>query len=79
MGDMASEITSLIIFYLLNRLFRRRLKKILKLLATDLCAWNSPMAGEFPAQMASNAENGTIWWRHHAMFRVEEWCAIQIH
>ena len=23
--------------------------------------------GEFPAQRASNAENGSIWWRHHAM------------
>ena len=21
---------------------------------------------EFPAQMASNAENVSIWWRHHA-------------
>ena len=24
-----------------------------------------PMTGEFPAQMASNAENVFIWWRHH--------------
>ena len=24
-------------------------------------------AGEFPAQMASNAENVSIWWRHHRM------------
>ena len=23
------------------------------------------MTGEFPAQMASNAENVSIWWRHH--------------
>ena len=23
-------------------------------------------AGEFPAQMASNAENVSVWWRHHA-------------
>ena len=22
--------------------------------------------GEFPAQLASNAENVSIWWRHHA-------------
>ena len=29
-----------------------------------LCG-NSPGTGEFPAQMASNAENATIWWRHH--------------
>ena len=50
---------------LLNRLFRRRSKKIPKLRATGLCAENSPVTGEFPAQMASNAENVTIWWRHH--------------
>ena len=24
--------------------------------------------GEFPAQKASNAENGSIWWRHHDQF-----------
>ena len=41
----------------LNRLFRRRSKKALKLLVTILCAGNSPVTGEFPAQMASNAEN----------------------
>ena len=23
------------------------------------------MTGEFPAQMTSNAENVSIWWRHH--------------
>ena len=50
---------------LLNRLFRRRSKKTSKLRVTDLCAGNSPMTGEFPAQMASNAENVSIWWRHH--------------
>ena len=26
---------------------------------------NSPGTGEFPAQMAGNAENITISWRHH--------------
>ena len=51
---------------LLNRLFRRRSKKTLKLRPTDLCAGNSPVTGEFPAQMASNAENISIWWRHHS-------------
>ena len=24
--------------------------------------------GEFPAQMASYAENVSIWWRHHAKY-----------
>ena len=49
----------------LNRLFRRRSKKTSKLRVTGLCAGNSPWTGEFPAQMASNAENASIWWRHH--------------
>ena len=52
---------------LLNRLFRRKPKKTSKLRATGLCAGNSPVTGEFPAQMASNAENVSIWWRHHAL------------
>ena len=50
---------------LLNRLFRRRSKKTSKLRVTGLCAGNSPGTGEFPAQMASIAENISIWWRHH--------------
>ena len=48
-----------------NRLFRRRSKKTSKLRVTGLCEGNSPVTGEFPAQMASNAENVSIWWRHH--------------
>ena len=51
---------------LLNRLFRRRSKKTPKLRATGLCAGNSPGTGEFPAQIASYAENVSIWWSHHA-------------
>ena len=50
---------------LLNSLFRRRSKKTSKLRITGLCARNSPGTGEFPAQMPSNAENVSIWWRHH--------------
>ena len=50
---------------LLNRLFGCRSKKTSKLCVTGLCAGNSPGTGEFPAQMASNAENVSIWWRHH--------------
>ena len=51
---------------LLNRLFGHRSKKTSKLRVTGLCVGNSPVTGEFPAQMASNAENVSIWWRHHA-------------
>ena len=50
---------------LLNRLFMRKSKKTSKLRVTGLCVGNSPGTGEFPAQMASNAENVSIWWRHH--------------
>ena len=51
---------------LLSRLFRQRSKKSSKLCVTGLlCEGNSPVTGEFPTQMASNAENVSIWWRHH--------------
>ena len=59
MGTIAPQITSL------NRLFRRISKKTSKLRVTGLCAGNSPVTGEFPAQMANNAENVSIWWRHY--------------
>ena len=48
-----------------NRVFRRRSKKTSKLRVTALCVGNSPVAGEFPTQMVCNAENVSIWWRHH--------------
>ena len=56
---------------LLNCLFRRRSKKTSKLRVTGLCVGNSPGTGEFPAQMASNAENVSIWWRHHDISQLE--------
>ena len=62
MCAIASLITSLTIVY---RLFRRRSKKTSKLRVTGLYVMNSPGTGEFPSQMASNAENISIWWRHH--------------
>ena len=54
---------------LLKRLFRRRSKKTSKLRVTGLCAGNSPETGEFPTQRASNADNVSICWRHHASSR----------
>ena len=54
---------------LLNRLFRRKSKKTSKLRVTGLCEGNSPMTGEFPTQRTSNAENISIWWRHHNILR----------
>ena len=50
---------------LLNCLFRRRSKKTSKLCVIGLCAGNSSVTGEYPTQMASNAQNVFISWRHH--------------
>ena len=52
--------------YLFNRLVRSGSNKTsTKLRATGFCEGNSPMTGEFPAHRARNAENVSIWWRHH--------------
>ena len=50
---------------LFNRLFGRSSKKTSKLRVTGLCVGNSSGTGEFPTQMASNAEDVSIWWHHH--------------
>ena len=64
MSAMASQITSLTIVY--SAVYsRRRSKETPKLCIIGLCAGNSPVTGEFPAQNVSNAENVSIWWRHY--------------
>ena len=64
-GVMASQITSLTIVYFTGH----RSKKALKLRVTGLCAGNSLVTGEFPAQLASYVENVSIWWRHDGIMR----------
>ena len=39
---------------------------------TGLCEGNSPVTSEFPAQRFTNAENDSIWWRHHEYYKI--WC-----
>ena len=51
-----------------SRLFRRRWKKTSKLRVTGLCEGNSLVTSEFPSQKSSNAENCSIWWRHHELY-----------
>ena len=64
MSMVASQITNLKTIY--STVYsRRRSKKTSRLCVTGLCAGNSPVTGEFPAQRASKAENVSIWWRHH--------------
>ena len=61
---MAFQITSLRIVYSTINSGADQ-KETSKLRVTGLCAGNSPVTGEFPAQRASNAENGSIWWPRH--------------
>ena len=71
MSGMASQITSFTIVY--SAVFSgRRSKKSSKPRVTGLCVGNSPGTGEFPAQMASNAETVFIWWRHHGLCKKQD-------
>ena len=58
MGAMTSQITSLNIVYsnIYSGADQRKNQSSASL-----------VTGEFPAQMASNAENVSIWWRHHVI------------
>ena len=58
---MASQITSLTIVY--STVYSGADKR--KHLSSASLAFVR-VTGEFPAQMASNAENVSNWWRHHA-------------
>ena len=53
---------------MLNRLFRSRAKKPIKLRVTCLCEGNQPVTDGFPSQRVSNAGNDSIWWRHRVHF-----------
>ena len=57
----------------LNRLFRHRSKKLSMLCVTGLCEGNSPATAELPAQRTSNAQNVSIWWRHHETKVAQLW------
>ena len=66
MSAMASQITSLTIVYSTVYSMRKS-KENSKICVTSLIAGNSPVTGEFPAHKAGNAENISIWWRHHGL------------
>ena len=74
MGAEAFQITSFTIVY--STVYSDASKKTPKLRVAGLCGGNSPGTGEFIAQMANNAENVSIWWRHHGL-RVHSWCGPQ--
>ena len=64
MGSMAFHITSLTIVYstVYSSADQRKHQRLASL---AFCEGTSPLTGEFPTQIASNAENVSIWWRHH--------------
>ena len=65
MSTAACQITSVSIVWSTFGSGADQSKKTSKLRVTGLCAGNSPVTGEFSAQKVSNAENVSIWWRHH--------------
>ena len=67
MGAMASQITSLTIVYSIVHSDADQIKNQ----STASLAFVREFTGEFPAQMASNAENVSIWWRHHVQYPPE--------
>ena len=70
MSAMASQITSLTIVHAVVYSGADQRKRA-KLRNTELCDGNLPVTGEFLAQMASNAENVSIWWRHHEFTEIK--------
>ena len=68
MGAIASQITSLTIIF--STVYSDADQRKHQSSVTGLCAGNLPVTGEFPAQMASNAENVSIEWRHHVMLQL---------
>ena len=64
MGAIASQTTSLTNVYSTVYSGTDK-KKTAKLRVTGLCEGKSPVTDEFHVQRASNAENVSIWWRHH--------------
>ena len=78
MSAMAYQITSLTIVY--SAVYSgANQRKTSKLRVTGLCEGNSPATGEFSAQRASNAENGSIWMTSSCPFIAERTVRILWH
>ena len=55
-----------------QQLVQAQIKENSKVRVTGLCEGNPPVTGRFVSQRACNAENISIWWRHH------EYCSSRI-
>ena len=66
MGAIVSQITSLTIVY--SAVYSGADQSKHQSSVSLAFAWGIHRGtGEFPAQMASNMENVSIWWRHHVI------------
>ena len=63
MSAMASQKTSLTIVY--STVIQAQIKENIKAPRHWPLCGEFTGTGEFPAQRASDAENASIWWRHH--------------
>ena len=63
MGSMAYQITSLTIVY--STVYSDADQRKHQISASLAVCGEFTGTGEFPAQMVSNTENVSIWWRHH--------------
>ena len=88
MRAIASQMTHVSMVY--STFVRAHIKENLKAPCHWLCGGISPMAGESPAQRASNAQNISIWWRHDVfhfrqvvlvdtIFYIVKWQYFQMH
>ena len=84
MGAMASQITSLTIVYstVYTSAGQGKHQSSTSLAFVLPSRWpfagNSPLTGEFPAQMVSNVENVSIWWHHHVKHKSDLWLYMYI-
>ena len=69
MSEMASQITGIAIACWTVCSGADQRKKLKPRIA-GLCEGNQAVTGGFPSHMTSNAENVSIWWRHHGF-----WCS----
>ena len=65
MTKMASQITSLMVVY--SSVYTCADQRKYQSSPSLAFVGGIHRTGEFPAQMASNAENVSVWWRHHVV------------
>ena len=73
MTTIASQITSLTVVYSIVYSGADQRKHQSRTSLAFVCG-EFTGTGEFPAQRASNAENVSIWWRHHGMCHIALMC-----